>query len=67
MDWIPVTDPLPPFGKSMLACSRTSVGYFVTFFSPTNKKWYRSFGAMPLLIFTQWMPLPELPQGSVVV
>ena len=31
MDWIPVTDRLPPFGKKVLACSWMSVTYFVAY------------------------------------
>ena len=34
MDWIPVTDRLPPFRKIVLACSSLAVTYFVAYVSP---------------------------------
>jgi hypothetical protein len=44
MDWVPVTDRLPPFGKNVLACCWMSVIYFVAYVSPVDGKWHRSFG-----------------------
>jgi hypothetical protein len=66
MDWIPVTDRLPPFGKNVLACSWMSVTYFVAYVSPGGQ-WHLSFGDGPILNIAHWMPLPELSQGSVAV
>ena len=66
MDWIPVTDRLPPIGKRVLACSWTNVSYFVPYVSPLDG-WHLSFGDMPILNITHGMPLLELPQGSVEV
>ena len=66
MDWISVTDRLPPTGKRVLACSWMSVNYFVAYVSPLGG-WCLAFGDSPILNVTHWMPLPELPQGSVVV
>ena len=66
MDGIPVTDRLPPFGKNVLACSWMSVNYFVAYVSPGGQ-WHLSFGDTPIRNITHWMPLPELPQESVVV
>ena len=34
MEWIPVTDRLPPIGKRVLACSWMNVNYFVAYVSP---------------------------------
>ena len=67
MDWIPVTDRLPPFEKSMLVCSSLPATYHVAYDSPQGKKWHLSFGDMGVPHITHWMPLPELPKGSVVV
>ena len=67
MDWIPVTDRLPPFGKNVLACSWRSVTYSVAYFPPVDWGWHLAFGGTPILNITHWMPLPELPQGSLVV
>ena len=66
VEWIPVTERLPPFGKKVLACSWMSVAYYVAFVSPAGQ-WYLSFGNSPILGITHWMSLPELPQGGVVV
>jgi len=66
MTWIPVTDRLPPFGENVLACSWMSVRYFVACVSPVGGKWHLSFGDTPIQNITHWMPLPELPQGSVM-
>ena len=66
MDWISVTDRLPPFGKNVLACSWMSVSYFVAYVSPGGE-WHLAFGDAPIPGITHWIPLPELPQGSVVV
>ena len=66
MDWIPVTDRLPPIGKKVLACSWMSVTYYVAYVSLVGGKWHLSFGDSPILNITHWMPLPDLPQGSVV-
>ena len=57
MDWIPVTDRLPPFGKNVLTCSWMSIGYFVAYVSPTGM-WHLSFGDAPILNITHRMPLP---------
>jgi len=67
MDWIPVTDRLPSFGKNVLACSWLNVTYSVAYVSPVDGGWRLSFGDTPILNITHWMPLPELPQGSAVV
>ncbi len=67
MDWIPVTDRLPPFGKNVLACCWMSVTYFVAYISPMDWNWHLSFGDTTIQNITHWMPLPELPQGSAVV
>jgi len=67
MDWIPVIDRLPPFGKIVLACSSLAVTYFVAYVSPQDGKWHQSFGDKVVQHITHWMPLPELPQGGVVV
>ena len=66
MDWIPVTDRLPPIGKRVLACSWMSARYIVAYISPEGG-WYLSFEHSPIQNITHWMPLPELPQGSAVV
>lgn len=66
-DWIPVTDRLPPFGKSVLACSNLAVTYYVAYVSPQDRKWHLAFGDTPVQHITHWMPLPEIPQGNVVV
>ena len=66
MDWIPVTDRLPPFGKNVLACSWMSVSCFVAYVSPLGG-WRLSFGDTLIRNITHWMPLPDLPQGSVAV
>jgi len=63
MDWIPVTDSLPPIGKRVLACSWMSVSYFVAYVSPLGG-WCLAFGDSPILNITHWMPLPELPKGA---
>ena len=67
MDWIPVTDRLPPFGKSVLACSWLAMTYHVAYVSPMDKEWHLSFGDTLIQNITHWMPLPELPQVSTVV
>ena len=66
MDLIPVTDRLPSVGLNVLACSWMSVSYFVAYVSPGGQ-WHLAFGDGPILNITHWMPLPELPQGSIVV
>jgi Protein of unknown function (DUF551) len=66
MDWIPVTDRLPPFGKNVLACFWMSVSNFVAYVSPLGG-WHLSFGGTPILYITHWMPRPDLPNGSAVV
>jgi hypothetical protein len=38
MDWIHVTDRLPPFGKNVLSCSKLAVTYFVANVSPQDGK-----------------------------
>jgi len=66
MDWIPRDRPLAAHWNE-------SAGVFLD-----ERKLFRgirlairwvalSFGDMPVLNITHWMPLPELPQGSVVV
>ena len=67
MDWISVTDRLPPFGKNVLACSNLAVTYFVAYVSPQDKKWHLAFCDTEARHITHWMPLPELPKGSVLV
>jgi hypothetical protein len=67
MEWISVTDRLPPFGKNVLACSWMSVTYYVAYILAMDKKWHLSFGNGPIMNITHWMPLPELPPGSGVV
>ena len=67
MDWIPVNDRLPSFGKNVLACSNLAVPYFIAYVSPVDKIGHLAFGNMEIRIFTHWVPLPELPQGSVLV
>ena len=67
MDWIPVTDRLPPFGERVLACSSLAVTYFVAYVSPMDGKWHLSLGDTVVRHITHWMPLPELPKGSAVV
>ena len=67
MDWIPVTDRLPPVGLNVLACSWLSRDVCLGIHLPGDGKWYLSFGSTRSLNITHWMPLPELPQGSVVV
>lgn len=67
MDWIPVTDRLPPVGLNVLACSWLAKTYALAYVSPRDGKWYLSFGSTRSMNVTHWMPLPELPQGSVVV
>jgi hypothetical protein len=66
MDWIPITDRLPPFGKNVLACSSLAVTHFVAYVSPQDGKWHESFGHVEVQHITHWMSLPELPQGSAV-
>ena len=67
MDWIPVTDRLPPVGLNVLACSWLAKTYALAYVSPRDGKWYLSFGSTRSMNVTHWMPLPELPQGSAVV
>ena len=67
MDWIPVTDRLPPLGKNVLACSNLAVTYFVACVSPQDGKWHEASGGMTVQPITHWMPLPELPEGGAVV
>jgi len=67
MDWIPVTDRLPPVGLNVLACSWLAKTYALAYVSPRDGKWYLSIGSARSLNVTHWMPLPELPQGSAVV
>jgi hypothetical protein len=63
MDWIPITDRLPPLGKKVLACSWMSVSYYVAYVLPLGG-WYLALGDLPILNITHWMPLAELPKGS---
>lgn len=65
MNWTPVTDLLPPFGTTVQACSSLAVTYHVACLSPQDGKWHLSFGDMAIQHITRWMPLPELPQGSI--
>jgi hypothetical protein len=51
MDWIAVTDRLPPFGKNVLACSRLTVTTHVAFVSPVDGKLHQSFGGMMIQNF----------------
>jgi hypothetical protein len=44
-----------------------SVTYYVVYISAIDKKWHLSLGDTPIQSITHWMPLPELPHGSVVV
>ena len=67
MEWIPVTDRLPPFGQNVLACSNLAVTYFVAYVSPQDGKWHEAFGGMAVQHITHWMPLPEMPEGIAVV
>ena len=67
MDWIPVTDRLPAFGKNVLACSWLAVTYYVAYVSPVDGKWHQSFGDMTIQHITHWMPLPVMPKGNVIV
>jgi len=51
----------------VLACSNLAVTYFAAYISPQERKVHESFGNMLVQHITQWMPLPEMPEGSVVV
>lgn len=64
MDWIHVSDRLPPVGLNVLAHSRFSESYFVAYVAPGGKWWYLSFGNTPLHNITHWMPLPDQPQDG---
>ena len=59
--------PLTAFGKNMMVCSWMGVSYFVAYVMPVGGKWHLTFGDTPIQNITHWMPLPELPQGSVAV
>jgi hypothetical protein len=65
MDWIPVTDRLPPAGVNVLACSWLAKTYAFAYVAPRDGKWYPSFGSTRSMNITHWMPLPDLPQGKV--
>lgn len=67
MEWISVTDRVPPFGKNVLVCSNLAVTYHVPFISPQDGKWHLALGDTAIQHITHWMPLPELPYGSQVV
>jgi hypothetical protein len=66
MDWIPVTDRLPPVGLNVLACSWLAKTYALAYVSLRDGKWYVSFGSTRSLNITHWMPLPDLPQEGTV-
>jgi hypothetical protein len=66
MDWIPVTDRLPPVGLNVLACSWLGKTYALAYVSPRDGKWYQSFGSTRSMNVTHWIPLPELPQGNAM-
>ena len=64
MDWIPVTDRLPPFGKNVLACSWMSVTYYVAYVSPGGQ-WHLSFGDGPIRAHTEHHALDALTGVAV--
>jgi hypothetical protein len=51
----------------VLTRSSLAVTWPLACVSPVDCKWHLSMGDMQVQYNTHWVPLPELPQGSVVV
>jgi hypothetical protein len=64
MNWIRVTDRLPPVGLDVLAFSALKLNrkFFVVYLTP-GEKWLLSEGNSHIRDITHWMPLPDFPQS----